>query len=98
MSDLEELRAAVLAAESAYDLRPFMDDEGYRQCPCFEIEVPGFQAVGHCWRTTLTGRRGGCACDGVGLHVWGDAELGQRIAALLTANDWYGEWPLVLAG
>ena len=100
---LMQFRKALDAAESVYDLKPFMDDgDDYSACPCFQIGLRGFRAEGHCWRTYLwRGGRGAathCACEGVGLHVWGDEETGRKLASLLTAADWYGEWPLVIEG
>jgi hypothetical protein len=96
-ADLEE---AMRAATTAFELRPFMaGDDDYGPCPCFTIDLPDFRAEGHCWRTSYRGEDGvPCSHRYVGLHVWGNRVLGRLLAALLTASDWYGEWPLEVEG
>lgn len=90
---LSEFRAVMADAPDAYSL-PL----GFDGCPCFRFEVPGLRAWGHCWRSTFDGYVGGCDCEYVGLHYWGDTADGDRLAQLLTAMDWYGEWPSVREG
>lgn len=99
MTTLDEFRVAMASAATAMDL-PLWDEAP--SCPCFNFEVEGFRAKGHCWRSWYLPDRpsmaGHCDHTYVGLHYWGDPADGERLAALLTAMDWYGEWPAVKEG
>ena len=90
MGDFAE---SLAAAESAYDLRPFViGEDDLSSCPCFTIDQPGFHAEGRCWRVghDYHENRDGRCC----VHVKGDPGQAARLKALLDEMDWYGEWAL----
>ena len=92
---LARFREFLAAAEDGHDLKQYAEGEDdLSACPCFTILLPGIYAEGHCWRTSYRG----CDCEYSGVHVYGERADGERIADLLTAMDWYGEWPLVMEG
>lgn len=99
---LTEFRERLRVAETAFDLADLMDgDEGISSCPCFSMTLREFRAKGHCWRASYRGSNDfdvPCRHAYVGLHYWGDPADGKRLAALLTAMNWYGRWPLKREG
>ena len=83
--NITELRVRVQRAEDGYDILR-LGEEYEGSCPCFWVHGEDFDIEGHCWRPRCDSH------EGVGLHANVPADIGRRMATLLTELDWYGEW------
>lgn len=88
---------------SCEDILSSLDRKYDGSCPCFwhrkKVEGKYIQVHGHCWRTTVNSRKGGCTCPFSGVHLRGSftraqlMRVGRAIKKRLDELEW-SQWSI----